>query len=107
MAIIDDALAKCDREAQRWADAHTGEVINLVELKAYRADIETRRQKNACSGSPDTVTWGTLGSGWTEPPNSVVSGYATQEFRHITHEEVHATDKSRSDDHRNVTCGKL
>ena len=44
MAIIDVALAKCDREVQRWADAYAGEVINLVELQAYRADIETRRQ---------------------------------------------------------------
>jgi hypothetical protein len=44
MAIIDVALAKCDREAQQWPDAYAGEVINLVELKAYRADIETRRQ---------------------------------------------------------------
>jgi site-specific DNA recombinase len=44
MALLDAALAKCDREAQRWADAYAGEVINLAELKGYRADIEARRQ---------------------------------------------------------------
>jgi hypothetical protein len=44
-AIIDAALTKCDREAQRWADAYAAEVINLVELKAYRAEIEGRRQR--------------------------------------------------------------
>ena len=27
-----------------WAEAYAGEVITLVELQAYRADIETRRQ---------------------------------------------------------------
>jgi hypothetical protein len=45
MALIDAALAKCDREAQRWADAYADEVINLAELKGYRAEIETRRQR--------------------------------------------------------------
>jgi hypothetical protein len=44
LRVIETALAKCDREAQRWADAYAGEVINLAELKVYRADIETRRQ---------------------------------------------------------------
>jgi site-specific DNA recombinase len=44
LAAIDAALLKCDREAQRWADAYAGEVINLAELKAYRADIEKHRQ---------------------------------------------------------------
>jgi site-specific DNA recombinase len=44
LALIAAGLVKCDREAQRWADAYAGEVINLVELKAYRADIELRRQ---------------------------------------------------------------
>jgi hypothetical protein len=38
--LIEAALAKCDREAQRWADAYAGEVINLAELKGYRAEIE-------------------------------------------------------------------
>jgi site-specific DNA recombinase len=42
---IETALATCDREAQRWADAYAGEVINLAELKAYRAEIDTRRQR--------------------------------------------------------------
>jgi hypothetical protein len=44
MELIETALAKCDREAQRWADAYAGEVINLDELKAYRAEIEARRR---------------------------------------------------------------
>ncbi|MDQ3830499.1 MAG: hypothetical protein M3361_14595 [Candidatus Tectomicrobia bacterium] len=44
LAVIDAGLAKCDREAQRWADAYASEVINLAELKGYRAEIETRRQ---------------------------------------------------------------
>jgi site-specific DNA recombinase len=44
MALIHAALAKCDREAQRWADAYAAEVINLGELKGYRAEIETKRQ---------------------------------------------------------------
>ena len=42
--LIASGLTKCDREDQRWADAYAGEVINLAELKAYRADIELRRQ---------------------------------------------------------------
>jgi site-specific DNA recombinase len=44
MAAINAALAKCDREAQRWADAYAAEVINLAELKGYRGEIEARRQ---------------------------------------------------------------
>jgi site-specific DNA recombinase len=44
LALIDAALAKCDREAQRWAVAYAGEVINLDELKGYRAEIDARRQ---------------------------------------------------------------
>jgi site-specific DNA recombinase len=44
IALIEDALAKCDREEQRWAQAYVGEVINLAELKGYRAEIGARRQ---------------------------------------------------------------
>ncbi len=44
MALIETALAKCDREAQRWADAYASEVISLAELKGYRAVIEARRR---------------------------------------------------------------
>jgi Resolvase, N terminal domain/Recombinase/Recombinase zinc beta ribbon domain len=44
LALIETALAKCDREARRWADAYAQEVINLAELKGYRAEIETSRQ---------------------------------------------------------------
>jgi site-specific DNA recombinase len=44
LMLIEAALAKCDREAQRWADAYAQEVINVAELKAYRAEIDARRQ---------------------------------------------------------------
>jgi site-specific DNA recombinase len=44
VVLIEAALAKSDREAQRWADAYAAEVINLTELKGYRAEIEVRRQ---------------------------------------------------------------
>jgi site-specific DNA recombinase len=44
LMLIETALAKCDREAQRWADAYAQEVIDVAELKAYRSEIETRRQ---------------------------------------------------------------
>ncbi len=43
-ALIEAALAKCDREERRWAEAYTGEVINLAELKGYRAQIGGRRE---------------------------------------------------------------
>jgi Recombinase zinc beta ribbon domain len=33
LVIIEAALAKCDREAQRWADAYAGEVIDLYEFR--------------------------------------------------------------------------
>jgi hypothetical protein len=38
------ALAKCDREEQRWARAYADEVINLAELKGYRSEILARRR---------------------------------------------------------------
>jgi site-specific DNA recombinase len=44
VAVIEAALGKCDREAQRWADAYAAEVINLAELKLYRAEIAARCQ---------------------------------------------------------------
>jgi site-specific DNA recombinase len=44
LAAIDAALMKCEKEAQRWAEAYAAEVISLEELKAYRADIVARRQ---------------------------------------------------------------
>jgi hypothetical protein len=44
LAVIEAALAKCDREAQRWAEAYAAEVISLEELKGYRAEIAARRQ---------------------------------------------------------------
>jgi site-specific DNA recombinase len=42
--FIEAALARCDREEHRWAEAYAGEVIGLEELKGYRADISARRQ---------------------------------------------------------------
>jgi site-specific DNA recombinase len=42
---IEDTLAKCDREEQRWAQAYVAEVINLEELKGYRNEIAMRRQQ--------------------------------------------------------------
>jgi hypothetical protein len=44
IALVEAALARCDREEQRWADAYAAEVINLIELKGYRAEIAERRQ---------------------------------------------------------------
>ncbi|MBI3327032.1 MAG: hypothetical protein HYZ81_10070 [Nitrospinae bacterium] len=41
---IESVLARCDREEQRWAEAYAVEVINLAELKAYRAEIAERRR---------------------------------------------------------------
>jgi site-specific DNA recombinase len=45
VACIDAALAKCDRESKRWDEAYAAEIVSLEELKAYRADIVTRRQQ--------------------------------------------------------------
>jgi hypothetical protein len=44
ISLLADALAKCDREEQRWAEAYIAEVINLGELKGYRAEITARRE---------------------------------------------------------------
>ena len=44
MALLETALATCERDDQRWAEAYIAEVINVAELKAYRADIDQRRQ---------------------------------------------------------------
>ena len=60
VALIEGALAKCDREAQRWADAYAGEVINLLELKAYRAEIAARCQslqseRDACQQKLEAI----------------------------------------------------
>jgi chromosome segregation ATPase len=44
LSLVQDALTKCEREEQRWAQAYASEVINLSELKGYRADITARRQ---------------------------------------------------------------
>jgi site-specific DNA recombinase len=44
LVTLDAALAKCDREAQRWSEAYAAEVIDIRELKAYRAEIDAKRQ---------------------------------------------------------------
>jgi site-specific DNA recombinase len=44
LLTLEAALAKCDREAQRWGEAYAAEVINLAELKGYRAEIDAKRQ---------------------------------------------------------------
>jgi hypothetical protein len=44
LVTLDAALAKCDREAQRWAEAYAAEVIDIRELKGYRAEIDAKRQ---------------------------------------------------------------
>jgi site-specific DNA recombinase len=44
MSLVEEALAKCDREERRWTQAYAAEVINLQELKSYRAEIAVRRQ---------------------------------------------------------------
>jgi hypothetical protein len=43
ISLLEGALAKCHREEQRWAHAYIAEVINLGELKGYRAEIAARR----------------------------------------------------------------
>jgi site-specific DNA recombinase len=45
LAVIEAGLARCDREAQRWADAYAAEVISLPELHEYRREIAARRQR--------------------------------------------------------------
>jgi site-specific DNA recombinase len=44
VSLLEDALTKCEREEQRWSQAYVAEVIDLAELKGYRAEIGTRRQ---------------------------------------------------------------
>jgi site-specific DNA recombinase len=44
LALIEAALARCEREAQRWAEAYAGEVISLDELRGYRSELAARRQ---------------------------------------------------------------
>ena len=44
LSLIDAALAKCNREERRWADAYAAEVISLEELKGFRAGIAATRQ---------------------------------------------------------------
>jgi site-specific DNA recombinase len=44
LSLCEKALARCDREAQRWATAYAAEVISVEELRQYRGEIEARRQ---------------------------------------------------------------
>jgi site-specific DNA recombinase len=64
MSLVDDALAKCDREEKRWAQAYADEVINVAELRGYRAEIGARRQsllghRQALERQRETI-WHTL-----------------------------------------------
>ncbi len=45
MNRLTESLARCDRDAQRWAEAYAAEVISLTELKRYRTEITVRRQQ--------------------------------------------------------------
>jgi hypothetical protein len=45
LTLIEAALGKCQREDDRWTHAYAAEVIELAELKAYRAEIAARRQE--------------------------------------------------------------
>jgi site-specific DNA recombinase len=60
VAVIEAALVTCDREAERWANAYAAAVIDLDELKGYRADIQARRQslqaeRAACQRQLDAI----------------------------------------------------
>jgi site-specific DNA recombinase len=44
LALVASALMKCQREEERWTAAYGAELIDLTELKAYRAEIAARRQ---------------------------------------------------------------
>jgi site-specific DNA recombinase len=44
LSLLNDLLAKCDREDQRWLKAYVNESIDEGELKGYRAEIAARRQ---------------------------------------------------------------
>lgn len=43
MGLVESALAKCDKEERRWAEAYANEVISLAELKGYKEEISARR----------------------------------------------------------------
>jgi hypothetical protein len=44
LSLVEDALAKCAREEQRWAQAYAAQVISIDEIKGYRAEIGARRE---------------------------------------------------------------
>ena len=44
LTVIETALVRCDREAQRWAEAYASEVIDVGELKSYKRETDARRQ---------------------------------------------------------------
>jgi hypothetical protein len=41
--LITTALARCDRDQTRWEQAYLGDVIDLGEFKAKRAELDARR----------------------------------------------------------------
>ncbi len=61
ISLLEDALAKCDREEQRWAQAYIAEVINLAELKGYRAEIAARRESILTQRQQLQTTLDTIG----------------------------------------------
>jgi site-specific DNA recombinase len=61
LELIEAALAKCDREAQRWAEAYAQEVIDVAELKGYRAEIETRRRSLLAEQASGQAALDTIG----------------------------------------------
>ncbi len=44
LAVIDAAVARCHQEDQRLVEAYVAGAFTAAELKAYRADIATKRQ---------------------------------------------------------------
>ena len=44
IALIETALAKCERDGKRWGEVYIAEAINVTELKRYRAEIAEQAQ---------------------------------------------------------------
>jgi site-specific DNA recombinase len=61
VSLLEDALAKCEREEHRWAQAYISEVINLAELKGYRAEIAARRESVITQRQQLQTTLDTIG----------------------------------------------
>jgi site-specific DNA recombinase len=60
LAFIEAALARCEQEDRRLIDAYTAGAFTPAELKAYRAEVNARRQsylteQAACQGKLDAI----------------------------------------------------